>query len=105
VVALEVSSEELAPLLERLGVAASETLDNCELSRLEARRLAAEAVADVVIAIVTYESGTGIAVVANQEERSRCYRFGGVETDAPIWAGTWGMSMAWHLVRKMGDGD
>jgi nicotinamide-nucleotide amidase len=103
VIAVELYSEELAPLLERLGISGPEQVDNCELSQLEARRLAAESGADVVIAIVTYESGTGITVVANQEERNRCYRFGGSETDAPIWAGTWGMSMAWHLVRKMGE--
>jgi len=103
-VACEACNDDLAALLERLGIdpaqaAEPATLDYCQLSRAEAKRLEAETGADVVIAIVTFDAGTGITALAAHEERSRCYGFGGANSDAPFWAGTWGMSMAWQLAR------
>ncbi|MCC6800198.1 MAG: CinA family nicotinamide mononucleotide deamidase-related protein [Anaerolineae bacterium] len=103
-VACETCNDDLAALLERLGIdpvqaAEPAALDYCQLSRAEAKRLEAETGADVVIAIVTFDAGTGITALAAHEERSRCYGFGGANSDAPFWAGTWGMSMAWQLAR------
>ncbi|MCZ2099706.1 MAG: CinA family nicotinamide mononucleotide deamidase-related protein [Anaerolineae bacterium] len=103
-VACETCNDNLAALLERLGMDPAQavepaTLDYCQLSRAEAKRLATESGADVVIAIVTFDAGTGITALAAHEERSRCYGFGGANSEAPFWAGTWGMSMAWQLAR------
>ncbi|NLX10031.1 MAG: CinA family nicotinamide mononucleotide deamidase-related protein [Chloroflexi bacterium] len=105
VIVAELYESELEPLLARLGYAAEAAdpaaLDYCALAQAEARRVRGETGADVVIAILTREPGTGISTLAGLEERSRCYQYGGVESDAPQWAGTWGMSMAWHLTRRL----
>lgn len=93
------ASTELAPVVERLGLVADSIVDYCDISRAEAKRLQTDIGADVIIAIVTHPEGTGITALAAHEERSRCYQYGGLENDAPVWAGTWGMSMAWRLVR------
>lgn len=106
VVALRYNSE-LAALLERLGhdtTLRPEQVDFAALSREEAGRLMDETGADVAIAYVTHEAGTGITARAGGEDRTRRYGFGGSSTDAPSWAGTWGISMAWHLVRRMAAG-
>lgn len=106
VVALQYNAE-LSKLLERLGhdaTLAPEQVNYAELSREEAARLMDETGADVTIAYVTHEAGTGITARAGGEDRTRRYGFGGVSTDAPSWAGTWGISMAWHLVRRMAAG-
>ena len=97
-----VQSADLTGLLLRLGQPAqpSGSIDSGELAVLEAQRLRADTGADVVIAIVTHDSGTGIATMTAQRERTRQYRFGGLESGAPVWAGTWGMGMAWRLARK-----
>jgi len=100
----EACSDDLVALLTRLGMDPAgagdpAALDYCQLSRAEAKRLASETGADVVIAIVTFEAGTGITALAAHEERSRCYGYGGANSEAPVWAGTWGMSMAWQLTR------
>lgn len=106
----ETCDDDLAALLARLGMDPAEagdpaSLDYCYLSRSEAKRLAAETGADVVIAIVTFDAGTGITALTAHEERSRCYAFGGANSEAPYWAGTWGMSMAWRLSRQaVGEG-
>lgn len=92
---------EIPALLERLGLDAStpvSELDFGELAQLEARRLMVESGADVVISYVTHEEGTGIVSKTRHDERTRRYGFGGSSTDAPAWGGTWGISMAWHLV-------
>jgi nicotinamide-nucleotide amidase len=103
VLVAEVNRSELVALLDHVGHVVDDsdpaTIDYCELSRAEAKRMAAANSADIVIAVVTLDEGTGITVLTAHEERSRCYSFGGAETDAPVWAGTWGMSMAWRLAR------
>lgn len=99
-----VEEAELVRTLERLGMdSGAAPSDFSELSRAEARRLRGETGADVVIAVVTDDSGTGITALTEHGERSRSYGFGGADTDAPYWAGTWGISMAWRLVRQIPD--
>ena len=99
-----VEETELVRTLERLGMdSGAAPSDFSELSRAEARRLRGETGADVVIAVVTDDSGTGITALTEHGERSRSYGFGGADTDAPYWAGTWGISMAWRLVRQIPD--
>ncbi len=104
VIATELYEDDLAALLERLELAGQDaepkTLDYCELSRAEAKRLLEAGGADVAIAVVTHEAGTGITALTALDHKTRCYRFGGAGTDAPFWAGTWGISMAWRLVRQ-----
>jgi nicotinamide-nucleotide amidase len=104
VVIAEAYEYDLNALLARLNRSADDVIsDYCELSRAEAKRLCEISGADVVIAIVTHETGTGITSLTQHEERSRSYHFGGVDNETPIWAGTWGMSMAWRLVRQAGE--
>ncbi len=97
------SGTELGDLLDRLGMTSQASdlaaLDFSELSRGEARRMLEASGADVVIAYVTHDAGTGITAMTRDKERTRRYHYGGVSTDAPLWAGTWAISMAWHLVR------
>ena len=102
VLVAELFETELNLLLARLGV--SGDADYRELARAEAERMGRETGADVVIAVVTHTSGTGITAWTPQRERSRHYTFGGAESEAPLWAGTWGISMAWRLVRQMLEG-
>jgi nicotinamide-nucleotide amidase len=96
---------DLAALLARLGRADADrsALDYGELAEAEARRLLDASGADVVIAYVTLDAGTGITAMTREKSRTRRYGFGGANTDAPAWAGTWGISMAWHLVRRIED--
>ncbi len=96
---------DLAALLARLGRADADrsALDYGELAESEARRLMDVSGADVVIAYVTLDAGTGITAMTREKSRTRRYGFGGANTDAPAWAGTWGISMAWHLVRRIED--
>ncbi len=103
VIALQ-TEPDLAALLQRLGRDPDGDpagLDFAELAQAEAARVIAASGADVVIAYVTHEQGTGIAVRAGEHTRTRRYGFGGAGTDAPVWAGTWAISMAWHLVRRV----
>lgn len=109
VMACETCGDDLPALLERLGEDPARAgdpaaLDFCQLSRAEAKRLADDSGADVAIAIVTFDPGTGITALTSHEERSRCYGFGGANSDAPDWAWTWGMSMAWQLARQIAAG-
>jgi nicotinamide-nucleotide amidase len=96
---------DLAALLARLGRADADrsALDYGELAEAEARRLLDASGADVVIVYVTLDAGTGITAMTREKSRTRRYGFGGANTDAPAWAGTWGISMAWHLVRRIED--
>jgi nicotinamide-nucleotide amidase len=96
---------DLAALLARLGRADADlsALDYGELAEAEARRLMDASGADVAIAYVTLDAGTGITAMTREKSRTRRYGFGGANTDAPAWAGTWGISMAWHLVRRIED--
>jgi nicotinamide-nucleotide amidase len=96
---------DLGALLARLGRADADlsALDYGELAEAEARRLLDTSGADVVIAYVTLDAGTGITALTREKSRTRRYGFGGANTDAPAWAGTWGISMAWHLVRRIED--
>lgn len=76
------------------------------LASREAGRVRAQTGADVVVAIVTDDAGTGIVAQTPTGQRVRQYGFGGSSADAQVWAGTWGMSMAWRLLREMDeDGD
>jgi nicotinamide-nucleotide amidase len=96
---------DLGALLARLGRADADlsALEYGELAEAEARRLLDTSGADVVIAYVTLDAGTGITALTREKSRTRRYGFGGANTDAPAWAGTWGISMAWHLVRRIED--
>jgi molybdenum cofactor synthesis domain-containing protein len=108
VIAARVSDTDLGALLARLGRPADQIdpagVDYGELSRAEARRLMAASGADVVIAYVTHDLGTGITAMTRGDESTRRYRFGGANTEAPYWAGAWAISMAWRLVKEMGQG-
>ncbi len=88
---------DVRDLAARLGV---ESTDCGELVKLEAARLKESSEADVVIVVATNDDSTGITALTAEEERTRCYRFGGTNTEAPVWAVTWGISMAWRLVGK-----
>ncbi len=93
----------LPELLARLGFdpnSPSETLDFGQLARLEARHVLQATGAQVAIAYVTADAGTGIAAVMAESERVRRYKFGGALVEAPAWASTWAIGMAWQLVRE-----
>lgn len=93
----------LAALLERLELTPDtlpEALDFAELARQDARYLLQSTGAQVAIAYVTADTGTGIAAVTGDRERVRRYKFGGALVEAPTWAGTWAIGMAWQLVRE-----
>jgi nicotinamide-nucleotide amidase len=70
------------------------------LTKAEAANILQNDKVDVAIAVSTDDHGTCIAVVTPTKSRSRVYNFGGDETRAPIWAGTWGMSFAWRLLKE-----
>ncbi|NDJ84416.1 MAG: CinA family nicotinamide mononucleotide deamidase-related protein [Chloroflexi bacterium] len=77
----------------------ADTLD--ELTEAAAKRLVAEGQATVAIAIATQSSSTAIAVSDGKRIRQRTYGFGGEETQAHLWAATWGLSFAWRLLREI----
>ncbi len=54
------------------------------------------------IAVATHSGGTAIAVATPDKTRTRTYGFGGEETLAPIWATTWGLSIAWRMLQDRG---
>ncbi|MBN1679974.1 MAG: CinA family nicotinamide mononucleotide deamidase-related protein [Anaerolineae bacterium] len=107
-IVVDIADHDLADLLDRLGQSDGDgerpvTADTYrDLSRAEARRLREASGADVALAIVSHIDGTGITASTPYKERSRSYQFGGSDTDAPVWAVTWAMSMAWQLVRQAG---
>lgn len=70
------------------------------LAENEVERLRVESGADIAIAIATHDDGTAIAVSSESKKRSRVYNFGGFATQAPIWSGTWGMSLAWRIAKE-----
>jgi competence/damage-inducible protein CinA-like protein len=108
VLAAHVDTGDLDTLLARLGRDAvpedGGQVDYCELTRAEARRLRESAGADVAIAVVTEPDGTGITVLTAGDERSRCYGYGGEDTEAPRWAVTWALSSAWRLLLQVEGG-
>lgn len=108
VLAAHLETGDLDTLLVRLGrdavPADAGTVDYCALTRAEARRLRGAASADVAIAIVTEPDGTGITVLTAGDERSRCYSYGGEDTEAPRWAVTWALSFAWRLLLQVEGG-
>ncbi len=53
------------------------------------------------IAIATSDHGTAIAVASEHETRARSYGYGGEATQAPTWAATWGLSMAWKILHDL----
>lgn len=104
VLAASVNEPDIARTMQGLGlVPGAPVQDFSELSRAEARRLRDESGAEVAIAVVTDAAGTGITALTEHGERSRSYGFGGADTDAPHWAATWGISMAWRLVRQIAE--
>jgi nicotinamide-nucleotide amidase len=66
-----------------------------------ARELLQASAAKIAIAIATQPGGTAIAVTTPETSRKRLYGYGGDETQGPIWAAMWGMSIAWRLLREM----
>lgn len=94
----------LPDLLARLGYtpdSSPESLDFGQLARQEAHRTLETTGADVAIAYVTADTGTGIAAVTRERERVRRYKFGGALVEAPAWASTWAIGMAWQLVHEL----
>lgn len=67
---------------------------------IEGQRLLADSAATLAISIVTNNSGTTIVVLTPEDTRKRSYAYGGEETQAPEWAATWGLSMAWRLLKE-----
>ncbi len=100
VIVARIAETDLDTLLARLGQSSAPS-DFSELSRAEARRLLDASGADVVLAFVTHDAGTGITALTRTGDRTRGYRYGGAGVEAPVWAGTWAISMAWHLLRHM----
>jgi competence/damage-inducible protein CinA-like protein len=99
VIIAQVNETELADLLARLAwPEEGESLSYAKLAEAEARRVMGESGADVAITYITHEGGTGLAAMMGDTVRTRQYEFGGI--DAPNWAQTWAISMAWHLVRR-----
>jgi nicotinamide-nucleotide amidase len=99
VIVTKIAETDLDTLLARLGQPAGVMpSDFGELSRSEARRLIETSGADVVLAFVTHDAGTGITAMTRASDRTRGYRFGGAGVEAPVWAGTWAISMAWMLL-------
>lgn len=91
-----VSDADFTALLARLGLPEDTLItDYADLARAEARRLQESGEADVCIAYVTRGGGTGLAVALGDHVRTRQYVF-----DTPMWAGTWAISLAWHLVKQ-----
>ncbi len=84
-----------------------DTIDEIEGKDLAdiAEHLAGQALAvseaAIAIAVITQATGTAIAVTNHTTSRKRAYQFGGEETQAPIWAGSWGLSIAWHMIQRM----
>jgi nicotinamide-nucleotide amidase len=99
-----------ASLANSLGVNTSTPLR--ELAELEAARICGEGQrAEVGIALVCrpdeaqdrddMQEGSAIAVWVANRIRSRSYGFGGGTEMAHFWTGTWGMSMAWRMLREV----
>lgn len=84
-----------------------------ELAVQAAEIIAKRTNANVGIALVSHpemdarhddsEEGTAVAVYTVDETRSRAFGFGGQAEEARIWGGTWGISMAWGMLRKKFD--
>lgn len=53
--------------------------------------------ADIGIGIATNVHGTAIAVVSPERDYARIYDYGG---DTSFWAGTWGMGLAWRMLKE-----
>ncbi len=81
-----------------------------QLAEAEAESLCKEAGIDVGIAVVCFpdeaedradnREGSAIAVCVRGKTVSRSYGFGGATEMAQQWTPTWGMAMAWRLLRE-----
>jgi len=102
VIVTRIAETDLDTLLARLDRPTGEIPpDFGDLSRAEAQRLIEASGADVVLAFVTHDAGTGITAMTRTGHRTRGYRFGGAGVEAPVWASMWAISMAWHLLRQV----
>lgn len=71
-----------------------------DAAQAEAKKLLTDSEAVIAISIVTSSQGTTIAVATPTDTRRRSYAYGGDENQAPEWTATWGLSMAWRLLRE-----
>lgn len=55
---------------------------------------------DLFIGIATISGQTTIVVATNEKTLTRNYAFGGTSAQAADWAPTWGLSMAWRVLRE-----
>jgi nicotinamide-nucleotide amidase len=91
---------ETVPELQTFLPGVSPETDFSRTVETAAQQLLKETDASIAIAIATHSGGTAIAVASPHTTRARAYAYGGDETQAPIWAGTWGLSIAWRLLRE-----
>ena len=85
--------------LAKHNPSAKEGLEN--LVQSEVQQILNDSGADIAIAVATHNDGTAIAVSSPTKQHSRIYNFGGFDTQAPHWAGTWGMSLAWRILKEL----
>lgn len=81
-----------------------------QLAEAEVERLCSAEGVSVGIAVVCrpdetqdradQEEGSAIAVKVGDKLHSRAYGFGGGSEMAQMWTGTWGMSMAWRMLKE-----
>lgn len=91
---------ETVPELQTFLPGVSPETDFSRTVETAAQQLLKDTHASIAIAIATHSGGTAIAVASPHATRARAYAYGGDETQAPIWAGTWGLSIAWRLLRE-----
>ncbi len=91
---------ETVPELQTFLPGISPETDFSRTVEAAAHQLLKETEASIAIGIATHSGGTAIAVVSPHATRTRAYAYGGEETQAPIWAATWGLSIAWRLLHE-----
>lgn len=94
VVAKTDAVSEADTLLTQNGYA---TLAEALVGKAQTERLLSN---QIFIGIATMHGATAITVVTNDKTLSRSYSFGGASSQVAEWAPTWGMSMAWRLLKE-----
>lgn len=66
-----------------------------------AEQLLQDEAVTIALVVTTQKDGTVISVVTQENTHQRIYGYGGDETQAPVWAPTWSLSMAWRMIREL----
>lgn len=85
-------------LCQSLGVNATASQE--EIGQQAARHACETFHAPLGIAVVTHQGGTSVTVLTPEGVLGRFYRFDDGSTPLPIWAGTWGMALAWRWLHE-----